>query len=107
MASTTSSWLEDRDAIVDTGYETDNRFPHTPVMPDYVNNPPHYTQGAIECIDAIRAALGREGFKAFCRGNSIKYIWRYNKKGGPEDLNKAQWYIDRLLCEIDEELEET
>ena len=62
MASKISDWLEDRDAIVDAGYETDNRFSHTPVMTDHVNNPPHYTAGTIECIEAIRAALGKDGF---------------------------------------------
>ena len=108
-----NDWLEDRDAIVDVGYESDNRFKHgvfqadredlDSIRPDNVNNPPHYTQGSIECIDAIRAALGEDGFKAFCRGNSIKYLWRYNRKGGSEDLKKATWYIDRLLSEIDKD----
>ena len=38
---------------------------------DMVNSPPHYNQGGIECIDAIEAALGKEGFRAYCRGNAI------------------------------------
>jgi hypothetical protein len=62
---------------------------------DPVNHPPHYTQGDIECIDAIRAALGRDGFVAYCRGNAMKYSWRYRHKGGVEDLHKAEWYINR------------
>ena len=66
---------------------------------DMVDNPFHYTQGDIECIDAIRAALGAEGFMAFCRGNSIKYLWRYNHKGGKQDLKKAQWYLEKLIEE--------
>lgn len=66
---------------------------------DLVNNPPHYTQGQIECIDAIRAALGSEGFMAFCRGNSMKYLWRYNHKGGKQDLEKAVWYTQKLIAE--------
>ena len=45
-----------------------------------VNNPPHYNQGDIECIDAIQAALGTEGFMAYCRGNIIKYNWRAETK---------------------------
>ena len=40
-------------------------------------------------MNAIRTALGPEGFKAFCRGNSIKYLWRYNRKGGNEDPRKG------------------
>ena len=66
-----------------------------------VNNPAHYTQGAIECIDAIEAALGPDGFRAFCRGSAIKYLWRTDLKNGPEDLRKARWYIDRLLADED------
>ena len=64
---------------------------------DMVNSPPHYTHGDIECIDAIRAALGPEGFAAFCRGNVIKYNWRCNHKNGRQDLEKADWYLNKLL----------
>jgi len=64
---------------------------------DMVNSPPHYTAGDIECIDAIRAALGPEGFKAFCRGNAIKYNWRSSLKNGVEDIEKARWYMDKLI----------
>ena len=66
-----------------------------------VNHPSHYTQGAIECIDAIEASLGRDGFRAFCRGSAIKYLWRTDLKNGAEDLQKARWYIDRLLADED------
>jgi len=62
---------------------------------DMVNHPPHYNQGEIECIDAIRAALGSEGFEAYCRGNAIKYAWRSRHKGGKEDLRKAAWYLNK------------
>jgi hypothetical protein len=65
---------------------------------DNVNNPPHYTSGSIECIAAIQAALGKE-FRGFLRGNVIKYLWRYQDKGGVEDLRKARWYLDRLIKE--------
>ena len=61
-----------------------------------VNHPPHYNQGGIEAIDAIEAALGQEGFAAYCRGNALKYIWRSKLKNGTEDLQKAAWYIDRM-----------
>lgn len=66
--------------------------------PDMVNHPPHYNQGTIECIDAIEAALGPEGFRAFCRGTSMRYLWRAELKCNPnEDLNKARWYLDRII----------
>ena len=64
---------------------------------DPVNSPSHYTQGGIECIVAIEAMLGPDGFKAFCQGNSMKYLWRYKHKGrAAEDLDKANWYLDKL-----------
>lgn len=67
-------------------------------MTDLVNHPPHYTQGGVECIDGIDAALGPEGFEAFCTGNAMKYLWRWRHKGGVEDLRKARWYLDRAIA---------
>jgi len=67
---------------------------------DLVNHPPHYTQGGIECIDAIRASMSKEQFLGYCKGNSLKYQWRYEAKGGVEDLKKAKWYLDRMIQEI-------
>ena len=67
---------------------------------DMVNNPPHYNQGEIECIEAIRAALGAEGFKAYCRGNAIKYLWRSehkHKNNASQDWEKANWYINKVI----------
>ena len=66
--------------------------------PEMVNHPPHYGQGEVECIDAIESALGAEGFKAYCRGNAMKYLWRSEYKGNSEaDLSKANWYLNRIL----------
>ena len=66
---------------------------------DMVNSPPHYNQGDIECIDAIEAALGPEGFKSYCRGNAFKYLWRSDHKGGAEDIKKANWYLARMVAD--------
>lgn len=64
---------------------------------DYVAHPSHYTQGAIECIDALEAALSREEFIGFLRGNVIKYQWRLRHKGrAVEDVKKSIWYAERL-----------
>ena len=69
-------------------------------MSDNVNHPSHYTQGGIECIEAIKAAtVGLEGIEAVCTGNAIKYIWRWKQKNGAEDLRKAIWYINKLIEE--------
>jgi hypothetical protein len=64
--------------------------------PDLVNAPPHYRQGGIECIDAIRAALTDEEFRGYVKGNSMKYLWREKHKGGDQDLKKAAWYLNRI-----------
>ena len=69
-------------------------------QPDMVNSPPHYSQGSIECIDAMKAALGAEGFSAYCRGNVLKYVWRTEAKNGVQDLEKARWYLNRLIDEL-------
>jgi hypothetical protein len=68
---------------------------------DSVNHPSHYTQGAIECIDAIKEATkGLLGIEAVCTANIIKYVWRWKFKNGVEDLRKARWYLDRLIDEV-------
>ena len=69
---------------------------------DMVNSPPHYNQAGIECIDAIRAATG-DGYEYYLQGNIIKYLWRYRYKNGAQDLKKAQWYLDRLIEEKEDE----
>jgi hypothetical protein len=65
-------------------------------QPDLVNAPPHYRQGGVECIDAIRAALTPEEFCGYLKGNSMKYLWREKHKGGGQDLKKAAWYLNRI-----------
>ena len=68
--------------------------------PDMVNHPPHYqSDNGVECIDAIRAALGRDGFVSYCTGNAIKYLWR-DKTDRVEDLRKAAWYLNRAIQEV-------
>lgn len=60
-----------------------------------VNNPEHY--GGDTCIEAIEASMSREMYEGFLRGNAMKYLWRYDKKGKAlEDLQKAMWYLERL-----------
>lgn len=68
---------------------------------DAVSHPLHYTQGGVECIDAIRSALGPEGFQEYCRGNVIKYLWRWRHKGGLEDLEKARVYQNWLIESVE------
>lgn len=67
---------------------------------DMVNSPSHYNEFGIECIDAIQASTG-EGFQSYLQGNIMKYLWRYRYKGKPiEDLQKAEWYLARLISTV-------
>ena len=68
----------------------------TKKVDDSVNHPSHYTDGKIECIDAIESSMSKEAFLGYCKGNILKYIWRYEHKGGVESLKKAMWYINKL-----------
>jgi len=63
-----------------------------------VNHPPHY-MGKVECIDAIESATaGLTGLEAVCTANIMKYVWRWKRKNGLEDLRKARWYLDKLIA---------
>ena len=63
---------------------------------DPVNHPPHYNNGTLEAIDYIEQQL-EDGFSDYLEGNVLKYIHRWRYKNGIEDLNKAQWYLKRLI----------
>jgi hypothetical protein len=66
---------------------------------DIINNPPHYNQGSIEPIDFIKSQN-----MSYIEGNIIKYTTRYKFKNGIEDLKKAQWYLDKLIAEYQNNL---
>ena len=71
---------------------------------DMVNHPSHYTQGGIECIDALEAATtGLTGIEAVCTANAIKYLWRWKQKNGVQDLEKARWYINRMIAKLEKQ----
>lgn len=67
-------------------------------------NPDHYQGGGIETIDYIEAKGFGRGFNA---GNVLKYVSRYRAKNGVEDLQKAQWYLNRLIALEESGLEDT
>ena len=62
-----------------------------------VNHPSHYTQGGIECIEAIKASMQPSDFVAYCKGNVMKYLWRWEDKGGLMDLCKARVYLNWMI----------
>ena len=69
------------------------------VVPEKVDHPNHYqSEEGIEVIDVIRAfTKDLNGAEAFDIGNVIKYVLRYKKKNGVEDLKKAVWYLNDVI----------
>ena len=75
---------------------------HVKSAQDTIKNPSHYKLDGldIEAIDVIEAVLGKDGFKAHCRGCALKYLLRADKKNRTEDLKKARVYLN---WEIDDD----
>ena len=79
------------------GWEISPRFPQV-IETDNVNHPAHYTSGCgFECFEMLQMVLTDEELCGFCMGNAIKYIWRYQDKGGMEDIRKARWYLEKMM----------
>lgn len=94
------TWTEDKSHVDCLAYKPDKQiidrlllFPK-PNEDDPVNHPSHYTDGKVECIDAMEQVFGTEAVKSFCLCNAFKYHWRHDKKNGDQDLQKAVWYMD-------------
>ena len=64
---------------------------------DEVNHPAHYMNGTMETIDAIEGFLTKDEFVGYLKGNMMKYVSRYQNKGGLTDLHKAEWYLTKLF----------
>ena len=62
-----------------------------------VNHPQHYNiPGRKECIEEMIDKFGIDKVMAFCELNAYKYEYRHELKGGQEDLQKAEWYRNKL-----------
>ena len=70
-------------------------------MVDNVNSPSHYLKGRKETIDVIQDGMTDDEYHGYLKGNVLKYVSRYKFKGEPlEDLQKASWYLNRLIKEV-------
>lgn len=72
-------------------------------MNDIINHPEHYTTGKVDCLQLMLDTQGVEAVKHFCICNSIKYLYRHNKKNGDEDIRKASFYLNKYVELIDKE----
>ena len=75
-------------------YESDDKM---------VSHPDHYKSDAgLEVIDVIEAFTSDlKGVQATDTGNVIKYICRWKKKNGLQDLKKAMWYLQHLIDHVE------
>lgn len=63
-----------------------------------VDHPKHYNiEGRKECIEEMIDIFGVQDVMVFCKLNAYKYRYRHELKNGREDLEKAKWYIKKLL----------
>ena len=71
---------------------------------DVVDKPEHYNTNlpeGVEVIDIIAAQTAPlSGMQAVAQANVIKYVLRWQKKNGVEDLKKARFYLDQLIGEL-------
>lgn len=74
-------------------------------MEDNVNHPEHYQNIAgVEAIDILNDMVkDLPGKQAVMLWNSMKYLFRFQKKNGVEDLKKARNYLDYLIADMDAE----
>lgn len=90
-------------ALCDCGYgpgeSTTVKIDYNPIIDNKVSHPNHYrSKSGLECKDVIEAVTeDMTGYEAVYTANIIKYIWRWKKKNGDEDLRKAKQYIDFIL----------
>ena len=69
---------------------------------DMVNQPKHYMVGGIETIEYLKAKSTPEEFRGHLRLTALKYLSRAGYKNDAlEDLKKGQWYLNRLIQEIE------
>ena len=84
----------EKDYSHDVSYENERKH-------NNVHSPSHYMHGKKETIDVIRDCMESDEYHGYLKGNVLKYVSRYKFKGEPlQDLEKAQWYLNRLIKEV-------
>lgn len=61
----------------------------------------HYKDMRIQPWDYMRECMSADGFAGYLQGCCIKYLSRFHRKGGVEDLRKARHYLDKLIETLD------
>lgn len=78
-------------------------------MKGNVNHPDHYkSSSGLEAIDVIEAFTSElSGLEAVCTGNALKYLLRWKKQNGVEDLKKARWYLNQMIKNLESDFSKT
>jgi len=83
----------------------DNTYKLSKNSNEAIDHPSHYNHGGRETIDGIKEHLENSDWNAYQGGllfNVYKYIDRAPYKGKRlEDLNKARWYLDKLIGSVE------
>lgn len=90
---TTDSQVDDEIEVL--AFETQD------TITDEINNPSHYHGQTMNVIDVIDDFLEPKMIEGYLIGNVLKYVLRYQKKGGVQSLKKAQWYLNRTVQDFD------
>ena len=94
MVKNKRTYTFSKDHSHDMSYENEITY-------DNVNAPAHYLHGRKETIDVISDCMTDDEYHGYLKGNILKYVSRYKFKGEPlEDLEKARWYLNRLIQEV-------
>ena len=94
MVKDKRTYIKKMDHGHDMSYENERKH-------DNVHSPSHYMHGKKETIDVIRDCMESDEYHGYLKGNVLKYVSRYKFKGEPlQDLEKAQWYLNRLIKEV-------
>lgn len=95
----------EKEAVEECEHQSSDRFPWGDKNDTDVSHPAHYqSSGGLEVIDAIQAFTeDLNGMEAVDTANVIKYICRWKKKNGVQDLKKASWYLNHLIHHLEKE----
>jgi hypothetical protein len=98
------TWWYQKDQAIEHLAVDDTTYTLSDLKADYTNeykkdniNPDHYKSKSKETIERIQDNLTQGEFKGYLKGNILKYLDRYEHKNGVEDLNKMQWYLNKLI----------
>lgn len=87
------------------GFTTEDENKNYECDDEMVSHPNHYqSDNGLEVIDVLEAFTdGLHGIEATDTGNVLKYMCRWKKKNGLQDLKKAMWYLQHLINHVEKE----